>query len=156
MTTTEILTCRACAEYFVWEPGRTRRPHYCTREACVRRRAVQRSLQYQSRKRADAAAAAQGTAATCAVCGTAFAVLRKGQRTCGLTCGWVLAKQARALSQGWEETETRVEALLRAAKAKRLAEERATGRRRYTIETGWQQRPDAPTPFERASDGEGW
>jgi hypothetical protein len=53
-----------------------------------------------------------------------------------------------------------VERRLAQARAARLAEERRQGRRRYTIETGWMQRPGAGQ-FDGvngiwSSDGESW
>jgi hypothetical protein len=43
------------------------------------------------------------------------------------------------------EASDRVERMLAAAKAERLAEERRTGQRRYTIEDGWVQRAGRST-----------
>jgi hypothetical protein len=53
-----------------------------------------------------------------------------------------------------------VERRLAQARAARLAEERRQGRRRYTIETGWMQRPGAGQ-FDGVNgiwshDGESW
>lgn len=43
------------------------------------------------------------------------------------------------------ESSATVDALLAAAKAARLAEERRAGQRRFTIHDGWQQRPGRST-----------
>jgi hypothetical protein len=97
----------------------------------------------------------------CVACGGEFFIpkgKRREQVCCSRRCGWNHSAQVRADRQGWHsESPAVIEAKLEAARAARLAEERRQGQRRYTIETGWMQRSDATSYFERDGvDGGGW
>ena len=94
------------------------------------------------------------------MCGGDFFVHAKykAQVCCSRRCGWNHSAQLRADRQGWaSESPAAIEAKLEAARLARLADERRQGQRRYTIETGWMQRSDATSHFERDGvDGGGW
>jgi len=128
---TESVICRACETPFLWrrDAAHRRKPHYCPDADCQRRRNNLRSALHLRKVRA---------------------VVKAYQARDGHTVPPPLAPPPP------EPTPT-VERLLAAAKARRLREEWATGRRRFTIQDGWQQRGDATSPFERThGDGEGW
>ena len=119
--TPQTIICRACAEPFHWS-GKSRRPAYCKRVDCQRRRQAARSLEYFRRL-----GGWQG----------------RTYQTASRLAPPLAAGALPTTAPPSRETPEQVEALFARVRAERLAEERRTGRRRHTIESGWQQRADA-------------
>jgi hypothetical protein len=124
----ECLTCRACRGLMHW-PGTGRRPHYCTDATCRRTRSNDRAYQYYLRSRWKGGTVGERrTTPTPAL--PALSTHQPGPVTATVT-------------DGYREPDAVVERMLAQARAARLAEERRNGQRRYTIETGWQQKGGA-------------
>lgn len=105
----------------------------------------------------------------CVACGIAFWTTDPRQQTHDMSC----AAQARNLARfgrraaaprtSWTtstdpytgESSDRIEAAFRQARAARLAREKATGQRTYTITNPWAQRADY-VPFGRDGGEDGW
>lgn len=133
----ETVTCRACAEPFTWDGRSSRRPHYCDDAVCRRRRANDRAYRYFLRTRAKG----------------------RGPNDCPGSLPRPLAPplEVRPVALRQREPTWKVEQLLARAKAARLAEERRTGQRRFTLEDGWQQR--GPGYYHNPGadlQGDGW
>jgi hypothetical protein len=126
--TPECIICRACAQSFHWNGRSMRRPHYCYDATCKRNRQADRSYMY-------------------------FAA-NKRKSDAPIVRVWSHEPLSIRPPASVEPTR-RVEALLAAAKAARLARERATGQRTFTIETGWAQRPGVGW-LDSTSTGQGW
>jgi hypothetical protein len=144
--------------------GAGKHPVHCGERQCrlVRRRETNwPAHDLQARRRKAARAGLSFTRKTrhrlqCAYCSDAFWTDDAGQVCCSRSCAARLQFQARVQpkpvrpsptpSRGpRHESAATVDELLAAAKAARLAEERATGQRRYTITDGWAQRPGRST-----------
>jgi hypothetical protein len=136
MPTPETLRCRACAEPFAWDGRSSRRPHYCTDATCRHRRTNARAYAYFLRTRSKG-------------CGTQ-------DRPGSVPRPLAGPLEARTAPEPSRESTAHVEALLRAAARSRWLEERRTGKRRFTIEDGWAQKPGTSTVGNPGSDGQGW